>query len=122
MIPSDALAFGLGPDSPLTIERWRMYGGARPDTFAIKDSRNCGGYWVVRIAPEPWTPPGELHSIHPADIAEALEGGAALGAEFYLTGSPEADAEIRMLPGDGLPELAKRIEEYGIHLDREEVE
>jgi hypothetical protein len=65
---------------------------------------------------------GELHSIHPADIAEALEGGAALGAEFYLTDSPEADAEIRMLPGDGLPELAKRIEEYGIHLDREEVE
>lgn len=115
MIPADAQAFGLGPDSPLTVERWTMYGGALPDTFAIEDSRNCDGYWIVRIAPEPWQwtsrPIGELHAISPADIAEALEYGAALGAEFYLTDSPmeRADATIRMLPGDGLPELAERI-------------
>ena len=115
MIPADAQAFGLEPDSPLAIERWTMYGGSRPDTFAIEDTRNYDGYWIVRIAPEPWTAPGvrgELHAIHPADIQEALESGAALGAEFYLTDSPmeHADAEIRMMPGDGLPELAERIE------------
>jgi hypothetical protein len=111
-LPADALAFALTPDSPLTIERWTMNGGSRPDTFAIEDTRNCDGYWIVRISPEPCTAPGELHAIHPEDIREALESGAALGAEFYLTDSPmeRADAEIRMLPGDGLPELAERIE------------
>lgn len=108
MIPADAQAFGLEPDSPLTVQRWTMYGHPG-DTLAIVDSRDPHGAWIVRIVGPEFGP--EPDPIHPDHIPGALLDGCTLAAEYFPADddSGVATRTLRMRAGDGLAELAERL-------------